>query len=177
MFLDEEIEIIELRDDDIALFKKYLQESFQYGYESVYGKCEELVLPEKDIDECLERADSHAFELINQNNEILGGAVITINEKTNHNHLDFLFVKVGVQSQGLGQLMWAELEKMYLDTEIWETCTPYFDKRNIHFYVNKLGFHIVEFFNDKHQDLEDPIDNFSLEEGMFRFEKIMKKGN
>ena len=25
--------------------------------------------------------------------------------------------------------------------------TPYFEKRNIHFYVNRLGFHIVEFWN------------------------------
>ena len=171
----ENLELIKLVDEDVILFKKYLQEAFQQGYEAVYGRCEELVLPENDMNECLEREDSHAFELINQNNEILGGAVVTINEKTNHNHLDFLFVKVGIQSRGLGQLIWAELEKMYPDTEIWETHTPYFDKRNIHFYVNKLGFHIVEFFNDKHQDLEDPIDNFSLEEGIFRFEKIMKK--
>ena len=28
--------------------------------------------------------------------------------------------------------------------------TPYFDKRNIHFYVNVCGFHITEFFNEKH---------------------------
>lgn len=25
------------------------------------------------------------------------------------------------------------------------TCTPYFEKRNIHFYVNKCGFYIVEY--------------------------------
>ena len=175
MLFNEKMEIIELRYEDITLFKEYLKEAFQHGYESVYGKCEELVLPEEDIDECLKREGCHAFELINQNNEILGGAVVTINEKTNNNHLDFLFVKVGIQSRGLGQLIWDELEKMYPNTEIWETCTPYFDKRNIHFYVNKLGFHIVEFLNEKHQDLEDPLDNFSLEEGMFRFEKTMKK--
>lgn len=169
------MEIIKLRDEDLFLFKRYLQEAFQQGYESVYGECEELVLPECDIDECLKNEDSHAFEVINQSNEIVGGAIVTIDETTNHNHLDFLFVKVGIQSQGLGQSIWNELEKMYPNTEIWETCTPYFDKRNIHFYVNKLGFHIVEFLNEKHQDLENPIDNFSLEEGMFRFEKIMKK--
>ena len=38
-----------------------LQESFQYGYENVYGKCEELILPEKDIDECLKKENSNAY--------------------------------------------------------------------------------------------------------------------
>ena len=60
----------------------------------------------------------------------------------------------------------------------WETMTPYFEKRNIHFYVNRCGFHIVEFFNKYHPDPDDPEissgnkdDQFP--EGMFRFEKSM----
>ena len=32
------------------------------------------------------------------------------------------------------------------ETEVWETCTPYFEKRNIHFYVNKCGFQIDQFW-------------------------------
>lgn len=28
--------------------------------------------------------------------------------------------------------------------------------RNIHFYVNKCGFHIVEFFNEHHPDTSYP---------------------
>lgn len=64
--------------------------------------------------------------------------------------------------------------------KIWETCTPYFEKRNIHFYVNRCDFHIVEFFNSHHPDPHDPEsgeknayggeDGF---DGMFRFEKRM----
>lgn len=54
------------------------------------------------------------------------------------------------------------------------TVTPYFETRNIHFYVNRCGFHIVEFFNSHHPDPNDPdsgnIDD-QLHEGMFRFEK------
>jgi hypothetical protein len=44
---------------------------------------------------------------------------------------------------------------------VWETMTPYFEKRNIHFYVNKCGFHIVEFLRK--------------EDEMFRFEKMIKR--
>ena len=54
----------------------------------------------------------------------------------------------------------------------------YFEKRNIHFYVNRCGFHIVEFFNSHHPDPNDPDVseqmNEQFPEGMFRFEKVMK---
>ena len=72
------------------------------------------------------------------------------------------------------------MERLYPETEVWETCTPYFETRNIHFYVNKCGFHIVEFFNAHHPDLHDPEageeNNYEGEDfdGMFRFEKRMK---
>ena len=67
---------------------------------------------------------------------------------------------------------------MYPQVRIWETVTPYFEKRNIHFYVNRCGFHIVEFYNSHNPDPNDPdgeereSDN-QFPEGMFRFEKVM----
>ncbi len=58
-----------------------------------------------------------------------------------------------------------------------ETVTPYFEKRNIHFYVNRCGFHIVEFFNSRHPDPNDPDPaeepDEQFPEGTFRFEKRM----
>lgn len=55
---------------------------------------------------------------------------------------------------------------------------PYFEQRNIHFYVNRCGFHIVEFFNKFHPDPNEPeMDveeyNEQFPDGMFRFEKII----
>ena len=77
---------------------------------------------------------------------IVGGAIVQINPETHHHHLDFLYVKHGVQSKGIGQAIWAAIEQLHPETIIWETGTPYFEKRNIHFYVNKCGFHIVEYY-------------------------------
>ena len=42
-------------------------------------------------------------------------------------------------------------------------------------YVNRLGFHIVEYFNEKHPDPNMQLDCYKEDDGMFRFEKIMKK--
>ena len=68
---------------------------------------------------------------------------------------------------------------MYPQVKIWETVTPYFETRNIHFYVNRCGFYIVEFYNSHHPDPNDPdmpeVENDDqFPDGMFRFEKIMK---
>lgn len=154
-----------------------MQESFQYGYETIYGKCKKQILPEKDIDKSMTTLGSECFELIGDNGDLLGGAIIVIDNITHHNHLDFLYIKVGVQGRGLGLFIWKEIEKLYPTTVVWETCTPYFDKRNIHFYVNKLGFYIVEYYNSKHKDpnmLDDYSDD-NADDGMFKFEKYMNK--
>ena len=50
--------------------------------------------------------------------------------------------------------------------------TPYFARRNIHFYINRCGFHAVEFFNEHHPDPNMP-EQFDQEDGLFKFEKRM----
>ena len=62
---------------------------------------------------------------------------------------------------------------------IWEACTPYFEKRNIHFYVNKCGFQIDQFWCEYFQP-DHPMpdtDERDPDEGpdeMLRFIKVMK---
>ena len=76
-----------------------------------------------------------------------------------------------------GYAAWCAVEKLHPKVKVWETVTPYFEKRNIPFYVNRCGFHIVEFFNSHHPDSKDPDMAEQTEEqfpdGMFRLEKKM----
>ena len=37
-------------------------------------------------------------------------------------------------SRGIGQQVWRMIEEKYPETKVWETHTPYFEKRNIHFW-------------------------------------------
>ena len=172
------IELIPLRADQINQFKKEMQAAFQSGATEAFGDNEVEILPERDIDNSLNAEGTVAYEAISDGIRV-GGAIVVIDSKTQHNHLDFLFVKVGVQSRGIGQAIWNSIEKLHSKTKVWETITPYFEKRNIHFYVNCCGFHIVEFFNKYHPDPNEPCQNKDENngdyfEGMFRFEKIMK---
>lgn len=125
------------------------------------------------IDQSLDSKGAAAYKAV-LDGETVGGAIVVIDEKTQHNHLDLLYVKYGIQGKGIGKKIWFMLEKLYPDTKVWETCTPYFKKRNIHFYVNVCGFYIVEFFNEKHP-MPDTPDDFIGDgnEGMFAFRKQM----
>ena len=55
-----------------------------------------------------------------------------------------------------------------------DTHTPYFVKINLHFYINSLGFHVVEFIHNRNRPKKDP-DAFRGPEVFFKFEKKLKK--
>ena len=171
-------ELLPLCEEDIKQFKTDMQAAFQQGAADEFGEMEEEILPETHIDRFLSAKGSAAYKAV-VDGEMVGGAVVGINEETGHNHLDFLYVKAGVHGKGIGYQIWTAIEQKHPNTAVWETCTPYFEKRNIHFYINRCGFHAVEFFNRYHtdphhpEDYEDFPENYYFE-GMFRFEKVMK---
>ena len=86
--------------------------------------------------------------------------------------MHLLCVKNGAQSKGIGFEIWKQIEEKYPNTIKWHTCTPYFETRNIYFYVNKCGFHITKFENDREEFPSDFVGDGG--EGMFKFEKVMK---
>lgn len=161
-----------VKKEDMNEYKRDMQEAFQQGAMKEFNNLNVEILPEKDIDESLSKKGAVAYKAV-VDGRMLGGVIIVIDETTQHNHLDFLYVKYGTQSKGIGQKIWNEVERLYPKTKVWETFTPYFEKRNIHFYINRLGFHAVEFFNPNHKDpnIQDDMIGGNY---FFRFEKVMK---
>ena len=167
------IRLVRLSEEHTVAFKEEMQEAFQHGFMAYYKDDNQWqVLPDKDFYQSLEAEGAEAYEAVSEDGQRVGGAIISIDATKNHGELSFLYVKVGVQSKGIGQAIWKAIEALHPETEVWETCTPYFDRRNIHFYINRLGFHAVEFFNEYHPDPHMP-EQFDQEDGLFRFEKRM----
>ena len=168
------IRLVRLSEAHTIAFKEEMQEAFQHGFEAYNKDSEETnqwqVLPDKDFYQSLEAEGAEAYEAINHDGQRVGGAILSIHR--NEGELAFLYVKVGVQSKGIGQAIWRAIEAMHPEIKLWETCTPYFDRRNIHFYINRCGFHAVEFFNEHHPDSNMP-EQFDQEDGLFKFEKRM----
>ena len=101
---------------------------------------------------------------------------LKIDQATHHNELDILFTAPEVHSRGIGYGAWQAVEALHPEPRCGETFTPYFEKRNIHFYLNKCGFKIVEFFTTQHP-LDLPPQNDEEQDGpdeMFRFVKVME---
>lgn len=111
--------LVPLKAENIAMFKRDMQEAFQYGYETECGSSDELILPEKDIDDSLNANGAEAYQAI-VNGEIFGGTILNIDNETYHNHLDFLFVKVGCQGTGVGEELWKAIENLHPETKVWE---------------------------------------------------------
>ncbi len=169
-----DFKLVIVSEADLPNYKRDMQEAFQKGAEAEFSDLDAEVLPEKDIDRSLNTKGAIAYKAV-VDDEIIGGAIVVINDETKHNHLDFLYVKYGTQSSGGGRSIWNEIEKLHPDTDVWETATPYFEKRNIHFYVNRCGFHIVEFYNPQNKDpnssVNMPDEDIFGADYFFRFEK------
>ena len=201
-----DVKLIPLRDDDREQFIIDNQWAFKYGAqvemteqreqsqarlnfaesrrnssEAQFGMRDdrveegEEVISRKTIERCLDGEQAEAYRIVHDG-EIVGGMILQIDRQNAKGELEILFIKPEAHSKGLGQAAWQAVEAMYPEIRVWETMTPYFEKRNIHFYVNRLGFHIVEFWN-KYQHgpaiPEDIDENWSEEDEMFLFRKII----
>ena len=175
--------LTKLTDDDYEQFILDNQRAFRFGATEEFGMRDDHF--EEDSEIISRKTIEHSISTgaayrIRENGKIVGGVVLQIDEKTQHNHLDLLFVLPEVHSKGIGFTAWQAVENLYSDTRVWETCTPYFEKRNIHFYVNRLGFHIVEFWNKYQHGPAVPDDieeNWSEDDEMFLFRKIINNSN
>lgn len=175
-----DIQLIPLEREDRKQFILDNQEAFRYGAMEEFGLRDDHFEENGEIisQETIETSinSGTAYRII-QNGEKVGGLVVKV--EGDRVDLELLFVAPNVHSQGIGYAAWCAVEKMYPQVIIWETCTPYFEKRNIHFYVNRCGFHIVEFFNEKHRDPHELYDSENGKgndfDGMFRFEKVMPR--
>ena len=127
------------------------------------------ILPREDIEESLSRSDAQALRII-ENGTAVGGVILTV--KGDRGEIEILAINASTHGRGVGTRAWTAIEEAYPNVREWELVTPYFEVRNIHFYVNKCGFHIVEFFNERHPDPSDPDKD---KERSFRFVKHVER--
>ena len=171
-----------LTSDDREQFILDNQWALKYGAMMEFGKRDDHIdddgeiISRKTIETCIDEPSNVAYR-ITLDGKNVGGVILKIDETTQHNHLEILFVKPEEHTKGIGYGAWQAVESLYPETKVWETCTPYFEKRNIHFYVNKCGFHIDQFWCEHFQPNHEISDSDKSEgpDEMFRFIKIMKK--
>ena len=167
-----------LTPEDREAFILENQAAFLYGATQEFGlrdaHFEEPgeIISRKTIEDAIDGEHAVAYRIL-LDGEKVGGAVLTM--EGDHGDLGLFFISPNVHSKGVGYAAWRKIERYHPEVRVWETGTPYFETRNIHFYVNKCGFHIVEFFNSHHPDPYDPDTppekECGMADGFFRFEK------
>ena len=159
------------------------QWAFKYGALMVFGVRDDHtnddgeVISRDTIERCIDAPGSEAYRIVVEGKRV-GGVILKIDRETHHNHLEILFTLPEEHSKGIGYGAWQAIEALHPETLVWETCTPYFEKRNIHFYINKCGFQIDQFWCEHfHPAHEMPAEDQSDEgpDEMFRFIKVMKR--
>ena len=166
------VELVPTRDRENFIVN--IQAAFKKAVVEEFGDDGEEVIPRADVEKSFAEKGAQVFDIVSDG-KIVGGAVVVI-RPSNRNELSLLFVNVDCHGKGVGSAAWRAIEARYPQTKVWETVTPYFEKRNLHFYINKCGFHAVEFYNPHHRDPnhgED--DDFPGGDYFFRFEKSVDK--
>ncbi|MBR2937303.1 MAG: GNAT family N-acetyltransferase [Oscillospiraceae bacterium] len=178
------ITLVPLTPEDREQFIRDNQWAFKYGALMEFGARDDHIdddgeiISRKTIEHAIDEPDNAAYRIVFEDRKV-GGLVVKINKETHHNELELLFVSPEEHGKGIGYGAWQAVEALYPETKVWETSTPYFEKRNIHFYVNKCGFQIdqfwCEFFQPEHAlPDEDSCDTDEGPDEMFRFVKIMQ---
>ena len=178
------VTLVPLTEDDREQFILDNQWAFKYGALQEFGERDNHtnddgeIISRKTIERCIDAPDSETYRIVVHGKKV-GGVILKINKETNHNELEILFTSPDEHSKGIGYGAWLAIEALHPETVVWKTCTPYFDKRNIHFYVNKCGFKIDEFWCEYFAptcDLPDDEEHDHNEgpDEMFHFVKVMK---
>lgn len=177
------VSLIPLKAEDREQFILDNQWAFKYGAMLEFGERDSHIddngeiISRKTIEDCIDDKDNETYRIVLDGKNV-GGVILKIDKKTNHNHLELFFICPEHHSKGIGFGAWQEVEALHPETSVWETCTPYFEKRNLHFYVNKCGFHVVEFYNEFNIVPDQTKADKRSDEGpdeMFRFIKVMDK--
>lgn len=174
------VQLLPLEDSDREQFILDNQEAFRYGAMEEFGmrdnhfEEEGEIISRDTIEKSIDGGEAYRIVL---DQKKVGGLIIKVDGTKGE--LEILFTSPHEHSKGIGYAAWCAVEKLHPEVKVWETITPYFEKRNIHFYVNRCGFHIVEFFNKFHPNPKDPEEadippDEQFPDGMFRFEKHIK---
>ncbi len=122
--------------------------------------------PENEIDLSFERflnnADYTVLSIL-CDSDIIGSAVIK-EQGDNIREIELFFIKADKIGNGIGSQALKMIEDFFPNTRIWRLITPTLVMKNVVFYINKCGYHIVK------------VQNFdrNTNTGVYLFEKECK---
>ncbi|MBR3877786.1 MAG: GNAT family N-acetyltransferase [Bacteroidaceae bacterium] len=169
-----EITFVKIEKSDYNDFCADVCEIFSFAVIETFGKPEsgKEIIEHDEILGIISDPECETYAVYADGIKV-GGISIKADAATLHNSAELFYIYPEYHGKGLGYQIWQAIERLYPNTKVWRLITPYFEKRNIHFYVNKCGFKIVEFFNKAHTDPARSQTGEACHDEYFVFEKLM----
>ena len=129
------VTLVPLTLDDREQFILDNQWAFKYGALEEFGERDNHlnydgeIISRKTIEACIDAPNSETYRIVVDGKRV-GGVILKIDRETGYNELEILFVSPEEHSKGVGYGAWKAVEALHPETKVWETCTPYFEKRN-----------------------------------------------
>ena len=126
------VELKPLAPEDREQFILDNQEAFNYGALEEFGRRDDhfeeddQIISHETIEASIDGGEAYR---IFQDGQPVGGVVIRVDGA--RGDLELLFVSPRIHSKGIGYSAWCAVEKLHPEVKVWETVTPYFEKRNI----------------------------------------------
>ncbi|UKI23224.1 MAG: GNAT family N-acetyltransferase [Anaerotruncus sp.] len=134
--MNNSVQLLPLEESDREQFIADNQEAFNYGAMEEFGLRDNhfeedgQIISRETIEQSIDSGE--AYRIVSGGKKV-GGVVIKIDGSKGD--LDLLFVSPHIHSKGIGYAAWCEIEKIHPEVKVWETVTPYFEQRNIHFFM------------------------------------------
>ena len=168
------ISLEKAKEQDVPALKVELVRSFgkfcvgKFGLDGV-----DLIPPAYLLDESFKRSDQTLY-IIKADEKKIGATLLT--DMGNGAIIVDIFFLSEDHSGVSGTKVWEAIERSQPQARLWKLLTPYSERRNINFYINKCGFKITEYFNEYHYG--KIMDEYGAVEcdygGFFLFEKEIK---
>ena len=129
------------------------------------------------IEHSIDAETAETYRIVLDGQQV-GGVVLSLHREEAKGDLELLFVRPECHGRGIGQAAWKAVEALHPEIRVWETITPYFEKRNIHFYVNRCGFQVVGFWNQYQHGPKVPEEeagHWSEDDEMLVFRKVVDR--
>ena len=110
-----EVTLTPLADEEREQFILDNQYAFKYGAMEEFGERDNHfeedgeIISRKTIENSIDNGVAYC---IREDGKIVGGLVLKIDEESQHNHLELLFISPKAHSKGIGYAAWQEVERL-----------------------------------------------------------------
>lgn len=103
--------------------------AFAIAVAETFGSIDDRPIPADEDVVASFKAPNAVVHRVLEDSQWVGGAVVSVDPKTQRNSLDLFYVRADELGRGIGRKASATIEATYPDTQVWTTHTPYFEKR------------------------------------------------